>query len=222
MRVSACSLLTGLILGFSTTALYAQKSLPAFFLKSAPPVDGMFEREIWAGADSASSFIQMEPHPGEAETEATSAWFGFDNTNIYAFIRCYQGTPVIAKNQSRDALSKNDDEVALIIDTYNDNRTGYGFIVNPLGTQVDFRINDDGNNIDLNWDTEWKVRAAGFNGGWCAEIMIPLNSLKFKKGLTTWGLNFGRIIRSGFETVLLDRPSYSGLQDLAGRKGYRH
>jgi hypothetical protein len=81
---------------------------------------------------------------------------------------------VIAKNQSRDALSKNDDEVGLIIDTYNDNRTGYGFIVNPLGTQVDFRINDDGNNIDLNWDTEWKCAAAEFKGGWCAEIMIPL------------------------------------------------
>jgi hypothetical protein len=36
--------------------------------------------------------------------------------------------------------------------------------------------------------------------------MIPLNSLKFKKGLTTWGVNFGRIIRSGFETVYWTGP----------------
>ncbi len=206
MRVLTSSFLTGLILVLSTTVSYPQKSLPAFFLKSAPPVDGIFEKEIWAGSDSASGFIQMEPHSGEAATEATSAWFGFDDKNIYAVIKCYQGTQVIAKNQSRDALSKNDDEVGLIIDTYNDNRTGYGFIINPLGTQVDFRINDDGNNIDLNWDTEWKCAAAGFNGGWCAEIMIPLNSLKFKKGLDTWGVNFGRIIRSGFETAYWTGP----------------
>jgi len=97
---------------------------------------------------------------------------------------------LIAKNQGRDALSKNDDEVGLVIDTYNDNRTGYGFIVNPLGTQVDFKINDDGNNIDLNWDTEWKCAVAEFNGGWCTEIMIPLNSLNTKKGwipgVSTW------------------------------------
>jgi hypothetical protein len=206
MRALISILLTCLILAFSTMVMYAQKSMPAFFLRSAPVVDGIFEREIWAGADSATGFIQMEPHPGEAATEGTSAWFGFDDKNIYAVIKCYQGTPVIARNQSRDALSKNDDEVGLVIDTYNDNRTGYGFIVNPLGTQIDFRINDDGNNIDMNWDTEWKCAAAIFNGGWCAEIMIPLNSLKFKKGLTTWGVNFGRIIRSGFETAYWTGP----------------
>jgi hypothetical protein len=90
MRVLTYSLLTSLILTLSTIVLYPQKSLPAFFLKSAPPVNGIFEKEIWAGSDSASSFIQMEPHSGEAATEATSAWFGFDDKNIYAVIRCYQ------------------------------------------------------------------------------------------------------------------------------------
>ena len=148
----------------------------------------------------------MEPKPGEPATEPTSAWFGYDDNNIYAVFKCYQRTPLVAKNQSRDALSKNDDEVGLVIDTYNDNRTGYGFIINPLGTQIDFKINDDGNNIDLNWDTEWKCAVAEFKGGWCVEIMIPLNSLKFKKGLDTWGVNFGRIIRSNLETAYWTGP----------------
>jgi len=190
--------ITFLLLPF--TSIRAQKSIQAFFQESPPIIDGVFEKDKWINADSATGFIQMEPQPGEPSTERTVAWFGFDNKNIYATITCYQRTPVIAKNQSRDALSKNDDIVVLLIDTYNDNRSGYGFFVNPLGTQIDMKVNDDGRNIDLNWDTEWKCEATIFEGGWCAEIMIPLNSLKYKKGLETWGINFGRIIRSNFET----------------------
>lgn len=186
--------------------LSAQKILPAFTIKTAPQIDGVFEPKIWTGADSASTFIQMEPKPGEAATEPTSVWFGYDDKNIYAVFKCYQRTPIVAKNQSRDALSKNDDEVALVIDTYNDNRTGYGFIVNPLGTQVDFKVNDDGKNTDLNWDTEWKCAVAEFSGGWCIEIMIPFTSIKFKKGVETWGINFGRFLRSNFETAYWAGP----------------
>ena len=190
-----------LLLVSSFSGINAQKSIRAFFLESPIIIDGIFEKERWSDADSAYNFLQMEPHPGDPSSEETVAWFGFDNENIYAVIKCYQVTPVIAKNQSRDALSKSDDVVALIIDTYNDNRSGYGFFVNPLGTQIDMKINDDGRNIDINWDTEWKCQAGGFKGGWCAELMIPLNSLKYKKGLDTWGLNFGRVIRSNFETA---------------------
>ena len=206
MKLTLIFIWTILFVRLFTPDLSAQKTILAFPIKKAIQIDGKFDSEAWSGADSAYSFIQMEPKPGEPATEPTSAWFGYDDKNVYAAFKCYQRTPLIAKNQSRDALSKNDDEVGLIIDTYNDNRTGYGFIVNPLGTQVDFKINDDGNIIDLNWDTEWKCAVAEFSGGWCSEIMIPLNSLKFKKGLDTWGVNFGRILRSDFETAYWTGP----------------
>ncbi|MCF6358571.1 MAG: carbohydrate binding family 9 domain-containing protein [Draconibacterium sp.] len=178
----------------------AQKSLQVFQLKSPIIIDGVFEPEKWAEADSATNFTQMEPHTGEPASERTVAYFGHDKKNIYAAIRCYQTTPVVAKNQSRDALSKNDDLIALIIDTYNDNRSGYVFFSNPLGTQIDTKINDDGRNMDINWDTEWKCEAKIYDWGWCAEFEIPFKSLKYKKGTENWGINFGRIIRSNFET----------------------
>lgn len=195
-----------IILSFQFVYIDAQKTVKAFPLKSALIIDGVFEREKWVGADSATGFIQMEPQSGAASTEITVAWFGFDDKNIYTVMKCYQNSPVVARNQSRDALSKNDDIAGIVIDTYNDNRTGYAFLVNPLGTQIDFKINDDGRNIDLNWDTEWICKSTVFDGGWCIEIMIPLNSLKFKKGLDTWGVNFGRIIRSNFETIYWTGP----------------
>ncbi|HUS86322.1 MAG TPA: DUF5916 domain-containing protein [Bacteroidales bacterium] len=198
-------LLSILLLPYFSVAR-AQKSVQAFFHESPPIIDGVFETAKWANADSATGFIQMEPRPGEPSTERTVAWFGFDNDNIYAVIKCYQKTPATARNQSRDALSKSDDLVAIIIDTYNDNRSGYGFFANPLGTQIDIKINDDGRNLDTNWDTKWKCESAGFEGGWCAEFMIPFTSLKFKKGPDTWGINFGRVIRSNFETVYWTGP----------------
>ena len=189
------------LLALTPGILIAQKSLKAFELAEKIVIDGVFEPLLWQNADSAESFIQMEPQPGEASTENTTAWFGYDEQYIYAVFKCYQKNPVIAKNQSRDALSKSDDIIALLIDTYNDNRSGYGFFVNPLGTQIDIKINDDGRNLDTNWDTEWECEARVFDWGWCAEMAIPFNSLKYRKGLETWGINFGRIIRTNFETT---------------------
>ncbi len=206
MKVICLLSCTFLIMMLHASKLFPQKTLQAFTINSTLLIDGKFDTDIWTGADSAFGFIQMEPKPGDPATEPTTAWFGYDDKNIYAVFKCYQQTALVAKNQSRDALSKNDDVVGLVIDTYNDNRTGYGFLVNPLGTQVDFKINDDGNNIDLNWDTEWKCVSAEFDGGWCVEIMIPLKSLKFKNGLDTWGINFGRVIRSNFETAYWTGP----------------
>jgi len=190
---------TLLFIVFSYFAV-AQKNLSTFQLNSPIIIDGIFEHKTWIGADSASNFVQMEPQTGEAASEKTVAYFGWHEDKIYAVFNCYQSTPVVAKNQSRDALSKNDDIIALFLDTYNDNRSGYAFFVSPLGTQIDMKINDDGRNMDINWDTEWKCDAKIFDWGWCVEVEIPFKSLKYKKGIENWGINFGRIIRSNSET----------------------
>ena len=179
----------------------AQKSILSFQLEKPINIDGVFEPEKWATADSAVDFIQMEPEPGLASSEKTIAYFGWHDDKIYVVFNCYQSTPVIAKNQSRDALSKNDDLIAVILDTYNDSRSGYVFFANPIGTQIDMKVNDDGRSMDINWDTEWKCEAKTFDWGWCAEFEIPFKSLKYKKGIKNWGINFGRVIRSNFETA---------------------
>ena len=204
-RIWKIVLIVGLTCVF-LSELKAQKTLNAFRLEQPVTIDGVFETEIWVAADSATNFVQLEPNPGDGASEKTTAWFGYDEQKFYAVIKCYQSTPVIARNQSRDALSKSDDIIALFLDTYDDNRSGYGFFVNPLGTQIDIKINDDGRNLDTNWDTEWECESAVFEWGWCAEIVIPFSSLKYKKGAENWGLNFGRVIRSNFETVTWEGP----------------
>jgi len=179
---------------------YGQKNIQAFPLNNPPVVDGIHEPLVWEGADSAINFFQMEPNSGDPGSEPTVCYIGFDDEYVYISVNLYQESEVLAKVLSRDALTKGDDCFALVIDPYNDNRTGYGFWTNPLGTQTDFRINDDGRNIDTNWDAVWQSASKIHAGGWTLEMAIPFKSLQFKPGSQEWGVNFGRVLRSNFES----------------------
>ena len=191
-------LLIAIILPFS---LMGQRTITAFRLGSPLTIDGQHEPELWIGADSAAGFFQMEPSRGEAASEPTICYIGFDDNNVYISVKLFQESEVVAKAMNRDAFTKGDDCFALVIDPYNDNRSGYGFWTNPLGTQSDFRINDDGRSIDDNWDAEWASASAIHEEGWTLEMAIPFRSIRFKPGSDTWGLNFGRVIRGNFETA---------------------
>ncbi len=178
----------------------AQRSIRAFPLESALVIDGIHEADKWAGADSATTFVQMAPFPGETSSQTSIAYIGFDSAYIYISITLFQETEILAKAMNRDVLTKGDDCFVLVVDPYNDNRSGYGFWTNPLGTQTDFRINDDGRSIDVNWDTEWLSASTVDDHGWTLEMAIPFKSLRFKPGTDTWGVNFGRVYTANQET----------------------
>jgi len=193
-----------LLLLFILTAfhgeLVAQRSIRAFPLESGPVIDGVHEADKWHGADSATGFLQMAPFPGDASSQRSITYIGFDSAYVYISTILNQETEVLAKAMNRDVLTKGDDCFVLVIDPYNDNRSGYGFWTNPLGTQTDFRINDDGRSIDVNWDTEWKSASKVSAQGWVMEMAIPFKSLRFKPDSDIWGVNFGRVYAANQET----------------------
>jgi hypothetical protein len=199
MKSSLATLLVIVLSG--TLLLKAQRFIQAFPVLSPITVDGIHEPRAWEGADSAVNFFQMEPRPGAPGSEPTVCYIGYDQEFVYLSVNLYQEAQVVAKAMNRDILSKGDDCFALVIDPFNDNRSGYGFWTNPLGTQTDFRINDDGRNIDVNWDAEWKSASRIHENGWTLEMAIPFKSLQFKPGTDTWGVNFGRVLVNKFETT---------------------
>jgi len=83
----------------------------------------------------------------------------------------------------------------VLLDTYHDRRNAYRFAVNPLGTQQDALITDEGRDLNLSWDAPWISVGRIDQTGWIVEIAIPLTTLRFTEGASTWGLNFARIIR---------------------------
>ncbi len=186
----------------SFSFVYSQKSVRAFKVQTPPVIDGFVQEEAWQVADSATDFVQMEPTKGASASEKTVVYITYDNEKIYFGIKCYARDPssIIGKVQARDVLSKNDDLIFVQLDTYRDNRSAFGFFVNPLGVQIDMKIVDDGRNLDLNWDAEWESAAVRTSDGWLVEIAVPFQSITYNRKISEWGVNFGRVIRSNFET----------------------
>jgi hypothetical protein len=190
------------IIVFSTTVLFG-KNIVSVRTNIAPSIDGVIGANEWMVSDSTFGFIQMEPFKGQPATERTTVYINFDDTHLYVAYKCYMKNldQIVSNVRTRDFLSKNDDVVMLLLDTFNDKRSAFAFLVNPLGTQFDFRIADDGRNIDNNWDAEWQAAVSRTTWGWSAELSIPFSSIRYKNNLKEWGINLGRIIRSNSETV---------------------
>ena len=70
------------------------------------------------------------------------------------------------------------DQIKLLIDSYNDKRSGFEFAVNPDGVKRDFSMSNDGNEDD-SWDGVWDVATRVDSLGWTAEFRIPLSQLRY-------------------------------------------
>ena len=178
------------------------KEIKVNFTEESPEIDGIVTAQEWAIADSAFGFIQLEPEKGNPASENTIIYVLQNEEYLFVAFRCYQNDPasIVSNITARDQLHKSDDAVMVLLDTFDDQRSGYSFWVNPLGTQTDLRINDDGRNTDRNWDTEWQAAALKTPYGWSVEFAIPFRKIGYDAALQTWGVNFARIIRHNFET----------------------
>ncbi len=189
---------------FQVKILYAQniRSIKAVRTPIPPKIDGFLEDNVWTQSEPSTDFIQLEPHLGEKATEKTEVKVLYDDENIYISFKCYSKSGVVASITRRDQTGKNDDHVAIILDTFHDMRSGYVFAINPLSTQVDLKITNDGRRTDTEWDSGWKAKALIEDWGWAAEFAIPLKILRFNINENmTWGINFGRFIAKKLEMV---------------------
>ncbi len=193
-----------LVLTFILTSAFMlnAKEIKVHFVEEPPKIDGIVSEKEWAGSDSAIGLIQLEPEKGSPASENTIIYILQSEEYLFVAFKCFQIDPasIVANITARDQLNKSDDAVMILLDTFDDQRSGFSFWVNPLGTQTDLRINDDGRNTDRNWDMEWQAAAQKTPDGWSAEIAIPFRKLGYDDALTTWGINFSRIIRQNFET----------------------
>ncbi len=180
------------------TAVEDSFHLAAGRLAAAPTVDGVIDPEEWRGAGQAEGMIQVEPAFGEPSPFPTLIRFGFDEEAVYIAFNCTDPEPdrIAASVTSRDGeVDDVDDSVAVLLDTFDDDHTGYYFVTNLLGTQLDGRIADNGRSIDSRWDARWRSAARRTEGGWSAEIAIPFKILKYRSGDDRqWGVNFLRTV----------------------------
>jgi PAS domain-containing protein len=174
-----------------------------------PTIDGIIAEAEWDGAARLDDFIQLEPRRGDPAAEKTVVYFSYDDDNLYFGVFCHDSNPesITARLNRRDDELERDDSVIIVLDTFHDRRTGYFFSMNPLGTQSDGRVRDDGRVVDSTWDAAWQSAAARVDGGWSAEFAIPFRVLTYRTGEDrAWGLNIGRSRRSSLETTFWYGP----------------
>jgi hypothetical protein len=200
--VSSFRLLFKVILCFGLE-VSGQKNVQVNYLQQSPKIDGVFSPGEWDVFQPATGFVQMEPDKGQPATEITQVYTCFDSSKLYVAYVCKQGSghPITANIQTRDRVTGGDDAVILLLDTYGDSRSAYGFTANPLGTQTDYKITDDGRNVNYEWDTQWEVATGRDSSGWVCEFAIPFGSIKYRSSDEVWGINFGRILISNLETA---------------------
>ncbi len=219
VRVALCSFAICLV---SATAAVAQPApvppevvsrdanghatLRAVRITTPPQIDGKLDEQIYKDIKPASDFIQQEPLEGRPATDTTEVWVLFDNKNVYVAARMYEqdSSKRVTSDMRRDASNMyNNDHIAVLFDTFNDRRNGFGFSSNAQGGMFDWQVTND--QPSNNWNGLWEVRTADFDGGWTAEFIIPFRSMRFKEGATEWGVNFRRMVRWKNELTFLSQ-----------------
>ncbi len=209
------------------------RRIQAVRITDALRIDGLLDEAAWSLAQAASEFLQQQPTEGAPASERTEVRVLFDDKNIYFGIRAFDSDAkhINARELVRDADFSNDDTIAIVLDTYHDRRNAFRFIVNPLGTQQDALITDEGRDINVTWNGSWISASRIDDKGFTVEIEIPLTTLRFKEGIESWGFNISRVIRRKNELSLwtswqrsfgLERVSQagelSGVEDIRRRR----
>lgn len=198
----------------------APTTIEAARTDEAPTIDGRNTDAIWRTAAKMSGFRQFQPQVNGDPTFATEFQVAYDAHNMYVFVRMFDPHP----DSIMHALSRRDvrgpsDQIKLIIDSYDDKRTGYELAVNPDGVKRDFSISND-TQEDQSWNGIWDVATLVDAEGWTAEFRIPLSQLRYgNRDTHTFGFGVWRDIERLTERTAWPEysPNRAGLASQLGR-----
>jgi hypothetical protein len=166
-------------------------------------VDGILDEPAWELAGPVSDFYQQQPAEFELATRRTEVRFLYDDEMLYVGAVLYDPEPhrLITNELKRDFGGSSGDGFGLLLDTFQDRRSAYGFITNPGGAQRESLGYDNGRRNDANWHGVWYVRTHIREDGWSLEYAIPFRTLRFpERPVQEWGLNMVRWARRANET----------------------
>lgn len=200
---------------FSVCADTTTYQITAFRTYESIEIDGELSEADWQKAETINQFVQIEPYEGQKSTEPMEVRILYDDDNIYLGFKCYDKeiSRLIANEMRRDARDIHEnDNVFVLLDTYNDKRSGFFFRANALGAIQDRVITNNGDTLNDDWDAVVACQSKIHDNCWTTEISIPFSQLRFKKSDPMhWGLNVGReLMRNQEESVWAPVPSSFG------------
>src|SRR5437016_11474798 len=181
-------------------------------------VDGVLDEPVWQRAARLIGFSQYRPVDGRPAEDSTEVLVWYAPDAIWFGVRAYEphGNVVRATLADRDNIDA-DDNIQILLDTYNDHRRALLFAVNPFGVQED-GVRSEGQDagaagggasatgrfdgvVDLSPDFVYQSRGHLTDWGYEVEVRIPFKSLRYQSAdPQSWGLQVVRVVQhSGYE-----------------------
>ena len=184
-------------------------------IESDIQVDGVLSEPAWQRAALLTGFSQFSPQDGVPASDSTQVLVWYSPTAIYFGVRAFEahGAPT-ATLSDRDKIAS-DDNVQILLDTFNDGRQALVFGVNPFGVQTDGMLVESSqlrssgftsqilarDQADLSQDYVFQSKGRVTSWGYEVEVRIPFKSLKYQaQAAQSWRLNVVRQVQhSKFE-----------------------
>jgi hypothetical protein len=178
-------------------------------------VDGVLDEPAWSHASVLTGFSQFTPVDGVAAADSTDVLVWYSPTAIHFGVRAFEAHgQVHATLADRDRIGA-DDNVQILLGTFDDGRQASVFAVNPFGVQSDGALVETGStsgngfnnavvrreSADLSPDFAFQSKGRLTGYGYEIEIRIPFKSLRFQpRREQRWGINVTRQVQhSGVE-----------------------
>lgn len=178
-------------------------------LAGSVSIDGDLSDSGWARTPRIEGFVEYFRADNAAPPAKTTGWLAYDAQYVYVAFHAEDPRPgaIRAPYVDRDKVVGDQDYVAVLLDPQNSRRSAVAFRVNPRGIQTDSVVNDADGAEDFSPDFFYDAVARRTEGGWTAEMRIPLSSLRYPSGdPQSWGVILMRNYPRDFRYIMANTP----------------
>jgi hypothetical protein len=182
---------------------FFDKKISAVRVDSPPIIDGVLDDEAWKGAPTHSDLHQVRPYEYEDPNYSTEFSVIYDKDALYIGITAYDDEPekIVANVLKQEERISEEDHVTVILDAFNNQRSGYMFLLNTNSVRWDGKFVGP-REFSPEWDGIWEGKVSVDDDRYTAEFMIPFKSLSFYPDTETWGINIARVVQRNREWLV--------------------
>ena len=170
--------------------------------------DGLPDEKAWSEI-TPLPVTALQPVAGKEPSEKTEILLGYTDDYFWIGGRFYDSDASLiqAFSKKRDEITAENDYFGVLIDSQNNNETGWFFCTSVTGNRYDNSYFNDARDAvpyNLSWNTFWDVKTSLTDDGWFTEMRIPFSSLRFKpdNGKVTMGFLINRWIPRKNEMIV--------------------
>lgn len=176
--------------------LFAQKKNEQYCydirrLTSPVKIDGAIDENAWQDAATACDFFMVLPMDTSFARLRTEVRMAYDDRFLYISAVNFQSHPVRVESLRRDWNFGKNDNFIFFLDPFDDQTNGFTFGANAAGAEWDGQ-QYDGGTADLFWENRWYSAVKRYTDRWIFEAAIPFRTIRYKKDIMRWGVNFSR------------------------------